>query len=97
MFSLILKNCGFRRTFQPVLIQSRDFKREVVPSDLDINHPDSPFKKIREEIEKTDTTDKTDTKDKIKNIDELWSHNEVDNVDFFKLWYLDIPDGTHVH
>ena len=43
MFSLILKNCGFRRTFQPLIVQTREFKREVVPSDLDVQHPDNPF------------------------------------------------------
>ena len=49
MFSLILKNCGFRRTFQPLIVQTREFKREVVPSDLDVEHPDSPFNTINNE------------------------------------------------
>ena len=49
MFSLILKNCGFRRTFQPLLVQTREFKREVVPSDLDVEHPDNPFNTINSE------------------------------------------------
>ena len=46
MFSLILKNCGFRRTFQPLIVQTREFKREVVPSDLDVQHPDNPLNTI---------------------------------------------------
>ena len=49
MFSLILKNCGFRRTFQPLIVQTREFKREVVPSDLDVQHPDNPFNTINNE------------------------------------------------
>jgi len=53
MFSIILKNCGFRRTFTPLIIQTREFKREVVPSDLDMEHPDNPFnRKNKEEEEK---------------------------------------------
>ena len=49
MFSLILKNCGFRRTFQPLIVQTMEFKREVVPSDLDVQHPDNPFNTINNE------------------------------------------------
>ena len=66
MFTIILKNAGFRRTFTPIVIQSREFKREVAPCDLDPSHPDSPFnKKNDNEIEK---------KDKLKEIP-LWIHN----------------------
>ena len=49
MFSIILKNCGFRRTFTPLIVQTREFKREVVPTDLDMEHPDNPFNKINNE------------------------------------------------
>ena len=34
MFSLILKNCGFHRTFRPFASQVRSYKREVAPEDL---------------------------------------------------------------
>ena len=66
MFTIILKNAGFRRTFTPIVIQSREFKREVEPCDLDANHPDRPFnKENKNEIEK---------KNKVKEIP-LWIHN----------------------
>ena len=48
MFSIILRKAGFRRTFSPFLFQTQDFKREVVPSDLDPSHPDNPFNKEKE-------------------------------------------------
>ncbi len=56
MFSIILKNAGFRRTFSPIVVQTRDFKREVAPCDLDANHPDNPLNK--------DNENKKDKKDK---------------------------------
>ncbi len=34
MFSLILKNCGFHRTFRPFVSQARTYKREVTSEDL---------------------------------------------------------------
>tara|TARA_B000000437_G_C11461785_1_gene230872 strand:+ start:272 stop:556 length:285 start_codon:yes stop_codon:yes gene_type:complete len=34
MFSLILKNCGFHRTFRPFASQVRSYKREVTSDDL---------------------------------------------------------------
>ena len=49
MFTIILRQAGFRRTFTPIIVQSREFKREVVPSDLDVKHPDSPFNTINNE------------------------------------------------
>ena len=45
MFSIILKNAGFRRTCTPIVVQSREFKREIVPCDLDPSHPESPLNK----------------------------------------------------
>ena len=66
MFSLILKNCGFRRTFQPLLVQTREFKREVVPSDLDAEHPDNPFNTINNE---------NNDKEKEQEPPQLWVNN----------------------
>jgi len=66
MFTIILKNAGFRRTFTPIVIQSREFKREVVPCDLDPSHPDRPFNKENE--------NKIEKEDKLKEIP-LWIHN----------------------
>lgn len=66
MFSLILKNCGFRRTFQPLLVQTREFKREVVPSDLDVQHPDNPFNTINNENK---------DKEKEQETPQLWVNN----------------------
>ena len=40
MFSIILKNCGFRRTFTPLIVQTREFKREGVSYDLNIEQKD---------------------------------------------------------
>ena len=82
MFSLILKNCGFRRTFTPIVVQTREFKREVVPSDLDLQHPDNPFNTNNENNEHND---------KEKNKEEgpkLWVNNNFG---------LDIPDKTYIH
>ena len=83
MFSLILKNCGFRRTFQPLLVQTREFKREVVPSDLDIEHPDNPFNTINGENDEHIYEEKN--KDKGP---KLWVNNNFG---------LDIPDKTYIH
>ena len=44
MFSLILRNAGFRRTLQPIILQTKEFKREVI-ADLDHKHPNNPFNK----------------------------------------------------
>ena len=48
MFTIILKQAGFRRTFTPIIVQTREFKREVAPCDLDANHPDNPLNKNNE-------------------------------------------------
>ena len=66
MFTIILKNAGFRRTFTPIVIQSREFKREVVPCDLDANHPDNPLNK--------DNKNEKDKNDEYKEIP-LWINN----------------------
>ncbi len=67
MFTIILRQAGFRRTFTPIIVQSREFKREVVPSDLDVQHPDSPFNTINNE-----NNDKEKNKDKGP---KLWVNN----------------------
>ena len=67
MFTIILRQAGFRRTFTPIIVQSREFKREVVPSDLDVEHHDNPFNTINNE-----------NNDKEKNKEEgpkLWVNN----------------------
>ncbi len=43
MFSLILRNAGFRRTLQPIILQTKEIKREVIAADLDHKHPNNPF------------------------------------------------------
>ena len=48
MFTIILKQAGFRRTFTPIIVQTREFKRDVAPCDLDANHPDNPLNKTNE-------------------------------------------------
>ena len=84
MFSLILRNCGFRRTFQPIILQqTREFKREVTASDLDHKHPDNPFNK--------DKNKKKELKE--NDINKLWVVNNKKKIKF----YLDIPTGTYIH
>ena len=56
MFTIILKQAGFRRTFTPIIVQTREFKRDIAPCDLDANHPDNPLNKNNE--------NKKDKKDK---------------------------------
>ena len=53
MFTIILKQAGFRRTFTPIIVQTREFKREVAPCDLDANHPDNPLNKDNEKKART--------------------------------------------
>jgi hypothetical protein len=66
MFSIILKNAGFRRTCTPIFVQTRDFKRDVVPCDLDPSHPESPFNKNKENENEKNITE--------ENLP-LWVHN----------------------
>jgi len=66
MFTIILKQAGFRRTFTPIIVQTREFKREVAPCDLDASHPDNPFNK--------DNENEKDEKEKYKEIPS-WIHN----------------------
>ena len=66
MFTIILKQAGFRRTFTPIIDQTREFKREVAPCDLDSSHPDNPFNKDNEK--------EKDKKDKDKEIP-IWINN----------------------
>ena len=66
MFTIILKQAGFRRTFTPIIVQTRDFKREVSPCDLDANHPDNPLNK--------NNKNEKDKKDKSHELP-LWIHN----------------------
>jgi hypothetical protein len=66
MFSIILKNAGFRRTCTPIFVQTRDFKRDVVPCDLDPSHPDSPFNQNT-----NNENQDNDKEDKLP----LWVHN----------------------
>ena len=83
MFSLILRNCGFRRTLQPIVLQTREFKREVIAADLDPKHIDNPFnkdKKTKKELKKND-------------INKLWV---LDSKKEKKI-HLDIPPGTYIH
>jgi hypothetical protein len=83
MFSLILRNAGFRRTLQPIILQTREFKREVTASDLDLNHPDNPFnknKKKKKELKEND-------------INKLWVVDSKKE----KKFHLDIPIGTYIH
>jgi hypothetical protein len=47
MFSLILKNCGFHRTFRPFASQVRTFKREVTSEDLNKNDFFNKFDKYK--------------------------------------------------
>jgi hypothetical protein len=47
MFSLILKNCGFHRTFRPFASQVRAFKRDVTPEDLNDNDFFNKFDKYK--------------------------------------------------
>ena len=49
MFSIILKNCGFRRTFTPLIVQTREFKREGVSYDLNIEHLEVSFEEEKKE------------------------------------------------
>ena len=83
MFSLILRNAGFRRTLQPIILQTREFKREVTASDLDHNHIDNPFnkdKKKKKELKEND-------------INKLWVKDSKKE----KKFHLDIPPGTYIH
>ena len=66
MFTIILKQAGFRRTFTPIIVQTREFKRDVAPCDLDANHPDNPLNKNNEK--------EKDEKEKDKEMP-LWIHN----------------------
>ena len=49
MFSIIFKNCGFRRTFNPLIVQTREFKRKGVSYDLNIEHLDVSFEEKKED------------------------------------------------
>ena len=49
MFSLILKNCGFHRTFRPFASQVRSYKREVTPANK-INFAAAKIKSLLEII-----------------------------------------------
>ena len=83
MFSLILRNAGFRRTLQPIILQTREFKSEVTAADLDLNHPDNPFnknKKKKKELKEND-------------INKLWVVDAKKDINF----HLNIPTGTYIH
>ena len=89
MFSLILRNAGFRRTLQPIILQTREFKREVTAADLDRNHPDNPFNKNKKKKKEL----KTEVSRVKNNINKLWVVDAKKDINF----HLNIPTGTYIH
>lgn len=75
MFSLILKNCGFHRTFRPFATQVRSYKHEVAPEDLNKDEFYNKFDKYNIE-EMINNDNKIELKNKYDIENEKWTDSK---------------------
>ena len=93
MFSLILKNMGHNSTLRPLMLQTRNFKRDITPEDLnkesfsnkfdepgDKNGKDLYYPKYGNSMYAEAIQDDFKNKEKYNVEDKLWTNNEKEKI-----------------
>jgi len=93
MFSLILKNMGHKSTLRPLMLQTRNFKSDITPEDLnkeifskkiegkgDLNGKDLYYPKYGNSIYDEEVQKGFKEKQKYDVEEQLWTNNDKEKI-----------------